>query len=232
MTDVYGGLHAWQILFIALGGVGCLTSFLMFTLRDPRDPRIDLRQVSEIWGELKKRSRFFSLVLLGLWFFELGQTAWIVWLMFYFRNTVHVHPSDTAQVMTVLVLLGPIGSVCAGFFSDKLLERCGFRWAPAAVSLFCRFAICVLQIGRTFVTDELTAFFLAGGVYLFDGAAFSTSVTMSQNAAPARSKSIVAAFFLTAVSIALLIGPPLAGLLQEVGKEKVQTFCVLLNHQF
>ncbi|HUJ75921.1 MAG TPA: MFS transporter, partial [bacterium] len=151
-----GPLHAWQVVFVAVGLPGVLVALLMLTVAEP--PRLGI-QPSAMAGTrrgvpLAIVARYFhrnattvtchALGFTLLAFASYAGTAWIPTLF------IRAHGWTATQVGVrfgiVALLVGPLGSVAGGWLADRIESR-GDRNGKFKVGLLSALGVAVTAVG-------------------------------------------------------------------------------------
>ena len=133
----FGGRHApWQIVFIAVGIAGVALAPVLLLVKEParheraaptRNTNISLREALSF---LKSRSAFFTPLMGALACIPIVNYAFFAWTPAMLQRQHHWPVQSTGYAFgSLLLLLGPLGMIAAGYLMDKLGGRNAARFA-------------------------------------------------------------------------------------------------------
>lgn len=224
VAPIIGEIKPWQATFIAVGAPGIVLAFLMTTVREP-ERRIGAKaasasgDVSGLMPFLWRRRSVLSSLIIATSGYSIASSAFNMWMPAHF---VRAYGWSLAQVGFafggLLLTLGVVGVLAAGFLADKLKGPGGraeqyFKlmawWSLAAAP--------VLSFGSLMPNGAAALAVLAPAVLLAMGPPV-LAPALIQIVTPNRVRAQVSAIYLFVVS---LLGMGLGPLLVGVTNDKV-----------
>jgi MFS family permease len=224
-----GALQPWQLTFLYVGAPGLLVALVMLLIREPvRRTLAPLGAAASatgtaggatrqpgLWNFYRSNRWTFVLHHLGFLALALMGFAFVFWTVPFFSR-VHGMPASTAAQIFgwIFLVFGPLGSVWAGLQAGWFTRRgrkdgnilAGIVGGVLAIPL-----ILMIQV----VPSPAWAFVLYGPALFFVNSPFGLAYGSLPVITPPSMRAMVAAVYMFVVSIGMMLGPPLAGLVNE-----------------
>lgn len=209
VLPVVGALRPWQLAFIVVGLPGLLVAALMFTVKEPvrrgtsrqvesRDGRVAL---AEVFRFLRRESRFFASIFVGLSMLGMAIIAILSWTPTFF---IRLHGWSAAEVGyaygLILLLFGTSGSVLGGLAADWLRAR-GFTNGIVLTTMAVSLAGLPCAVLMPLVSQDWLALVLLIPVTFLLASPVGLSAAAVQLATPNRMRAQVTAIYFLVVSL-------------------------------
>jgi len=218
-----GDLKPWQLTFIYVGAPGLLVALLMLLIREPiRRTSAALTTAagpaasgSSLWAFYRANLRTFVFHHLGFLSLALMGFAFVFWTVPFFSRVHGMQASSAAQIFGwIFLVFGPLGAVWAGLQAGWFTRRgrkdgnilAGMLGGVIAIPL-----VLLIQV----VPSPTWAFVLYAPALFFVNSPFGLAFGALPVITPPSMRAMVAAVYMFVVSIGMMLGPPLAGLVNE-----------------
>jgi MFS family permease len=216
---ILGEVHAWQLVFLAVGLPGLLVALLLLTVREPRRERSaqgPTPSFSALMAHVAKHRRTFFTQGLGFAMSSSVNFSLVVWIPAVFLRRFDWNEGQAGRLQGLLtIFIGPMGVLIGGWLANRL-TRAGKTDAPLRVGM----------IGAAGMLVAATAFPLAPTATLAGWwlAVVNVFAAMPWGAASASAAEIVprhlrtqgvALFVLLVALIARSLGPSAVGWLND-----------------
>lgn len=215
----FQSLHAWQLVFIAVGLPGLLVLFLLMTIVEPRH-RLENKPVPAAPGAYPKFLRANALLLACLFVGwacggVLG-TATQAWVPSFFIRHFHLTAAVTGYRLGLTSLIvAPIGAIFMGFVL-RYFTRKGYDDAPLRTNIIGTFFVAVgMTLTPLMPNWELSLLCYAVGLF-FSPWPYVSGAASLQLITPVNMRAQIAALYAFIVTIiAIMGGPMMVGLFTD-----------------
>lgn len=217
-----GALQPWQLTFLYVGAPGLLVALVMLLIREPVRRTLaplgtagGVARQPGLWDFYRRNRRTFVLHHLGFLSLALMGFAFVFWTVPFFSRVHGMQASTAAQIFGwIFLVFGPLGSVWAGLQAGWFTRRgrkdgnilAGIVGGLVAIPL-----ILLIQV----VPSPAWAFVLYAPALFFVNSPFGLAYGSLPVITPPSMRAMVAAVYMFVVSIGMMLGPPLAGLVNE-----------------
>ena len=219
-ASILGGLHDWQLVFVAIGLPGLALAFLALLLPEPRRGTLTRPQASAPLLRQFLRENRLVLTLIALIFgcSVTVTTAQGAWTAEYLRRAFHWKPSQIGATLGAISIVMPmVGHFTSGFAADWLARR---GKSDAALRLYLLMATIAFPfVVVMYLTDRSALFVVCACVYaLLVMPSVALGAASLQQITPSAHRGKLAAAFLAFVNlVGVALGPVITGALSEFG---------------
>jgi len=222
VLPLIGELEPWQLTFIYVGAPGLLVALVMLLIREParrvlapfgtaaaggRQPALWAFYRANLWTFVLHHLGFLSLALMGF--------AFVFWTVPFFSRVHGLQASSAAQIFGwIFLVFGPLGSVWAGLQAGWFTRR-GRKDGNIIAGMLGGILAIPLVLLIQVVPSATWAFVLYGPALFFVNSPFGLAFGSLPVITPPTMRAMVAAIYMFVVSIGMMLGPPLAGLVNE-----------------
>ncbi len=225
-----GMLASWQVIFLALGAAGAVFSLLLLTMKDIRTSKPPFVKLSTVLEEFSRKRSFYICFCVSICAYGLTMSSFAVFQLFFFREAAGY--TDMWRVTIGLgvmeIVLGPGGALLIGVLSDYLRFSRNVIWAPGALMAGSMLVYVSLSISKTQLLGF--AFELTAVTLCLEGMLYSICASVFQTTVAPNLRALSAGVLMTCLSVGILIGPALTGLLKE--KLGIATALLIVNCAF
>ena len=219
-----GALSAWQQTFLYVGAPGLLLAVLLLGIREPvrRSPMTPkasasdvARSFAEVFAHYKRHRWTMLFHHLGFLAFGLLGYAFVFWTVSYFSRVHGVPPASASQIFGwIFLLVGPLGSVWAGFQARWFNQR-GRADGNVLVGMIggCLAVVAILLIQAA--PTATIAFALYVPALFFVNSPFGIALGALSVITPPAIRAQVGAVYMFVSAMGMLLGPPIAGAVSE-----------------
>lgn len=218
-----GDLKPWQLTFIYVGAPGLLVALLMLLIREPirrtnaafttaaaataSGPSLRAFYRANLWTFVFHHLGFLSLALMGF--------AFVFWTVPFFSRVHGMQASSAAQIFGwIFLVFGPLGAVWAGLQAGWFTRR-GRKDGNILAGMLGGLIAIPLVLLIQVVPSPTWAFVLYAPALFFVNSPFGLAFGALPVITPPSMRAMVAAVYMFVVSIGMMLGPPLAGLVNE-----------------
>jgi MFS family permease len=222
VLPLVGELAPWQQTFIYVGAPGILLAAVMLMIREPTrrlavNPATGRSNASstEIRDFYRRNARTFVLHHLGFLSFALMGFAFVFWTVPFFSRVHGLPPAVAAQIFGWIFIVGaPFGAVWAGLLAGRLGRR-GRKDANVLAGLIGGAIGIPLVLAIQVMPNPTLAFVLYVPAVFFVNSPFGLAFGALPVITPPQMRATVAAIYMFVMSLGMMLGPPLAGLVNE-----------------
>jgi MFS family permease len=212
----------WQLTFIYVGAPGMLLALVMVMIREPVrrvviDPATGRSSASlaAIATFYRRNLHTFVLHHLGFLCFALMGFAFVFWTVPFFSRVHQVPPAQAAQIFGwIFIVFAPFGTVWAGLQAGRFNRR-GRRDGNILTGLIGGAVGIPLVLLIQIAPNPTLAFLLYAPAVFFVNSPFGLAYGALPVITPPQMRAMVAGVYMFVVSIGMMLGPPLAGLVNE-----------------
>lgn len=221
LLPILGRMHAWRIVFLAIGLLGLVLVPLLLLVREPARLGNDGRQAEapmsmrQVMTEFGKRRAAILCCVFGYAMITVGGTALTAWAPTLF---VRMHGwsvgSSGMRLGIMTITLGPLGAICGSYLADAFARR-GRRDAKILVGMVSASG---LLAGSLLLTQAPLAVALCGMALMnfLLGFNFGMLQAALSELVPNRMRAMSSALYvITANLLSALFGPLLVGALND-----------------
>lgn len=216
-----GEIEPWQATFIAVGAPGLLMALLMLTVAEP--PRRNAPQAKSpkdntaLFAFLRQNGAVLSAHFGGLAAYTIASTAFNMWLPTHYIRAYGWTPEQVGIAFGAMIIgLGVIGVLSAGYFGDKIKAKAGR--ASALFNLMAWWTVLAtvpLTLASLMPTAQLSLILLAPGAFLVAGPVV-IAPTVLQLVTPNALRAQVSAIYLFVIALlGMGLGPLLVGVVTD-----------------
>ncbi|HEV8449670.1 MAG TPA: MFS transporter [Gemmatimonadaceae bacterium] len=218
-VPILGSIHAWQLVFLAVGLPGLLIALLLLTVREPRRPR-DGEQPSGSFGALmahvgKHRRTFFTQGV-GFAMSSSVNFSLVVWIPAVFLRRFNWNEAQAGRLQGLLtIFIGPIGVLVGGWIANRLV-RAGKTDAPLRVGMIGAAGMLVAATAFPLAPTGMAAGWWLAVVNLFAAMPWGAASASAAEIVPRHLRTQGVAFYVLLVAlIARSLGPSSVGWLND-----------------
>jgi MFS family permease len=223
-----GATRSWQVIFFIVGLPGVFAALLLYTVKEParRHRRLVTSQAGALKPEEVPLRQVLNYILenkvtflchnIGFGLISLSTNAGGIWNPTYFiRNHGWTSAKVGIYMGIILAIMGTIGIVSAGRFSDWLSER-GYKDAPMRVGLIAVLLMTPIGIAFYLAPSGNVAMVLYVPFVYFASAPFGVAPAAIQQIMPNAMRGQASAIYIFLVSvIGLGLGPTAVALVTD-----------------
>jgi MFS family permease len=223
-----GATHSWQMIFFIVGLPGVLAALLLYTVKEParRHRRLMTSQTGVIKPVDVPLRQVFNYILenkvtffchnIGFGLISLSTNAGGAWNPTYFVRNHGWTPAKVGIFMgIILAIMGTIGIVSAGRFSDWLSEH-GYKDAPMRVGMLAVLLLTPVGIAFYLAPNGNVAMWLYVPLVYFASAPFGVAPAAIQQIMPNAMRGQASAIYIFLISvIGLGLGPTAVALVTD-----------------
>lgn len=222
VLPIVGELAPWQQTFIYVGAPGILLAAVMLLIREPvrrlvLDPITGSSQASfaQIRAFYRRNAATFVLHHLGFLSFALMGFAFVFWTVPFFSRVHGLAPAHAAQIFGwIFLVCAPFGAVWAGLLAGWLNRR-GRQDGNVLAGLIGGAAGIPLVLAIQLMPNPTLAFVLYAPALFFVNSPFGLAFGALPVITPPQMRATVAGVYMFVISLGMMLGPPLAGLVNE-----------------
>jgi len=222
VVPVFGELAPWQLTFIYVGAPGVLIALIMLLIREPIRRIVinpstgrSTATFEDIRTFYRRNLWTFVLHHFGFLCFALMGFAFVFWTVPFFSRVHGVPPSQAAQTFGWLfIVFAPFGAVWAGLQAGWFNRR-GFKDGNILAGLLGGALGIPLVLLIQVMPTATHAFLLYGPALFFVNSPFGLAYGALPVITPPQMRAMIAAVYMFVVSIGMMLGPPLAGHVNE-----------------
>ncbi|MFW6092878.1 MAG: spinster family MFS transporter [Pseudomonadota bacterium] len=222
VLPLVGELAPWQQTFIFVGAPGILLAAVMLMVREPArrlavDPATGRSTASfaEIREFYRRNARTFVLHHVGFLSFALMGFAFVFWTVPFFSRVHDLSPAVAAQIFGWIFIVGaPFGAVWAGLLAGRLSRR-GRADGNVLAGLIGGAIGIPLVLAIQLMPSPTLAFLLYVPAVFFVNSPFGLAFGALPVITPPQMRATVSAVYMFVMSLGMMLGPPLAGLVNE-----------------
>jgi len=218
-VPILGTIHAWQLVFLAVGLPGLLVALLLLTVREPprlRTPQEPSGSFSALMAHVSKHRRTFFTQGVGFAMSSSVNFSLVVWIPAVFLRRFNWNEAQAGRLQGLLtIFIGPIGVLIGGWIANRLTQA-GKTDAPLRVGMIGAAGMLVAATAFPLAPTATAAGWWLAVVNVFAAMPWGAAGASAAEIVPRHLRTQGVAFYVLLVAlIARSLGPSSVGWLND-----------------